>query len=137
MPTPKPTLPVSVTLALILLSVGLATSAQITLKHAMNRVAAKTGPLKISRTGVRTVVTTPSVWMGLGFFALSAVAWLVVLSVATLSFAYPFVSLTYVVIIFYDRFRGVMVGGRRWVGVALIVAGVVLVTATADSALNS
>ena len=37
-------------------------------------------------------------------FALSAVVWLLVLSRASLSFAYPFVSLTYVLILLVDRF---------------------------------
>ena len=48
--------------------------------------------------------TTPAVWAGLALFALSAVVWLAVLSRVSLSFAYPFASLTYVLILLADRF---------------------------------
>ena len=37
-------------------------------------------------------------------FVLSAAVWLIVLSRASLSYAYPFVSLTYALILLFDRF---------------------------------
>jgi drug/metabolite transporter (DMT)-like permease len=72
-----------------------------------------------------------SVIGGLGLFVLSAAVWLVVLSKVSLSFAYPFVSLTYVLILLFDRLvLHDTVSGLRWAGVALIVAGIVLVSRT-------
>jgi drug/metabolite transporter (DMT)-like permease len=64
-------------------------------------------------------------------FGLSALVWLVVLSRASLSFAYPFASLTYVLILVFDRFwLNESVPGLRWAGVALIAAGIFLVSRT-------
>ena len=77
------------------------------------------------------------VWVGLVLFGLSAVVWLVVLSRASLSFAYPFASLTYVMILLFDRFvLDESVRGMRWAGVALIIAGIVLVSRTPSHCLN-
>ena len=68
---------------------------------------------------------------GLVIFALSAVIWLMVLSRASLSFAYPFASLSYLVIVLADRFvLGEAVSPLRWAGVLLIMAGIVLVAQT-------
>ena len=64
-------------------------------------------------------------------FVLSAAMWIVVLSKTSLSFAYPFVSITYVVILLFDGWvlhEGVP--GLRWVGVALIIAGILVVSRT-------
>ena len=118
-------------IALILLSVVLAAVAQLTLKHGMNQVAADTGVLRFTTDSLRDVVTTPAVWAGLALFGLSAVVWLAVLSRASLSFAYPFASLTYVLILLADRFvLDQEVTALRYAGVACIVIGIVLVAQT-------
>jgi len=49
---------------------------------------------------------------------------------AALSFAYPFAALTYVVIVLYDALRNEPTGALRWGGVALIMAGIILVSRT-------
>ncbi len=77
-------------IGLILLSVGLAALAQITLKHGMNQVTASTGELQLNAGSIRDLVGTLAVWGGLFLFGLSAFVWLAVLSRASLSFAYPF-----------------------------------------------
>ncbi len=118
-------------IALILVSVGLAAVAQLTLKHGMNQVTAKSGALGLSGDSIRTVVATPAVWIGLALFGSSAVVWLAVLSRASLSFAYPFAALTYVLIVLFDKLvLHEDVSALRWGGVALIVAGIVLVAQT-------
>ena len=118
-------------IALILLSVALAAVAQITLKHGMDQVVAQSGVLHVSMTSLRDIVSTPAVWGGLLLFGLSAVVWLAVLSRTTLSFAYPFVSLTYVLILLADRFVLEQdVPSLRWAGVAFIAVGIVLVAQT-------
>jgi drug/metabolite transporter (DMT)-like permease len=118
-------------IALILFSVALAAVAQLTLKRGMDQVAAGTGVLRFGADSLRDVVTTPAVWVGLALFGLSAVAWLAVLSRASLSFAYPFASLTYVLILLADRFLLEQeVPALRYAGVAFIVVGIVLVAQT-------
>jgi drug/metabolite transporter (DMT)-like permease len=118
----------------ILLSVLLAALAQLTLKHGMNQVThlgAVPLDLKAPLDTFRRVATNASVVGGLGLFVLSAAVWLVVLSKVSLSFAYPFASLTYVLILLFDRLiLHDTVSGLRWGGVLLIVVGIVLISRT-------
>ena len=77
------------------------------------------------------VVGQPYVWGGLFLFGLSALVWLVVLSRASLSFAYPFAALTYVLILLFDQFvLDETVPPLRWAGVAFIGVGIILVSQT-------
>ena len=118
-------------IGLILFSVLLAAGAQLTLKHGMNQVADSSGALKLTAASLRDVATTPAVWGGLLLFGLSAIVWLSVLSRASLSFAYPFASLSYVLILLADRFvLNETIPGLRWAGVFFIMLGIVLVAQT-------
>jgi drug/metabolite transporter (DMT)-like permease len=83
----------------------------------------------------KTLVVQPLVWLGLVLFGLSAIVWLVVLSRASLSFAYPFASITYVLILVFDHFvLDEPVPALRWFGVAAIALGIFLVSRTPHSA---
>ena len=118
-------------IGLILVSVVLAALAQLTLKHGMNQVTASTGALQLSGSSVKTVIRTPAVWGGLVLFGFSAVVWLAVLSRASLSFAYPFVSITYILILLADKFvLDQQIPALRWAGVFFIMVGIVLVAQT-------
>lgn len=118
-------------IALILLSVTLAAVAQLTLKHGVDQVTAGSGALRPGWASLREVATTPAVWAGLAMFGLSAIVWLAVLSRTSLSFAYPFASLTYVLILLADRFvLDQEVPGLRYAGVVFIIVGIVLVAQT-------
>jgi drug/metabolite transporter (DMT)-like permease len=121
-------------IALILVSVTLAAVAQLTLKHGMNEVTASSGELQLNAASLKDVATTPAVWLGLMLFGLSAFVWLAVLSRTSLSFAYPFASITYVLILLADRLLfHEAVPPLRWAGVAFIMVGIVLVAQTASS----
>jgi drug/metabolite transporter (DMT)-like permease len=121
-------------IGLILFSVLLAAGAQLTLKHGMNQVADNTGALKLTADSIKDVLTTPAVWGGLFLFGLSAIVWLAVLSRTSLSFAYPFASLTYVLILLADRFvLHEQIPPLRWAGVFCIMVGIVLVAQTPHS----
>lgn len=118
-------------IGLILVSVGLAAVAQVTLKVGVNRVTGDGGALKLSGDSLKALAGSPIVWGGLALFGLSAVIWLLVLSRASLSFAYPFASLSYVLILILGHFvLDEQVTALRLGGVALIVAGIVLVAQT-------
>jgi drug/metabolite transporter (DMT)-like permease len=123
-----------VLIGFILVSVVLAALAQLTLKHGMNQVTREGRvPLELGQPVdlVRRVAVNASVVGGLLIFVLSAAVWLVVLSRASLSFAYPFASLTYVLILLFDRFvLDQPISGLRYAGVALIIAGLLLVSRT-------
>jgi drug/metabolite transporter (DMT)-like permease len=125
--------PPTMLIAMILLSVGLAAVAQLALKEGMNQVNAELTPEKFSLNGssIRVLVAQPFVWGGLVLFGFSALVWLVVLSRASLSFAYPFAALTYVMILLFDHFvLDESVPALRWAGVAFIATGIVLISRT-------
>jgi drug/metabolite transporter (DMT)-like permease len=121
----------TVLITLILSSVTLAAIAQLTLKTGVNHVSEGSAGLQLSGSSVRALLTSPIVWAGLLLFGLSAVVWLFALSRASLSFAYPFASLSYVLILIFGRVvLHEQVTPLRMAGVALIVAGIVLVAQT-------
>ena len=122
----------------ILLSVGLAATAQLTLKYGVDRVT-KHGPsgevsgivLSEPVQSALRVAKEPYIWLGLILFGISAAVWIVVLSRTQLSFAYPFAALTYVIILVFDRVvLKVPQPALRWAGVAMIVSGIVLISRT-------
>ena len=117
------------TIGLILVSVTLAAIAQVTLKMGMNHVTdANGGQLALSGESLKQILTTLLVWVGLGIFAISAVLWLFALSRASLSFAYPFAALGYVIIVAASiLFLDEHVPPLGWAGVACIVIGILLV----------
>jgi drug/metabolite transporter (DMT)-like permease len=120
-------------IAMILLSVGLAAVAQLLLKTGMNHVNDDLTPARFGLDGasMRVLVAQPYVWAGLFLFGLSALVWLVVLSRASLSFAYPFAALTYVLILLFDAFvLDEAVPPLRWGGVAFIAVGIFLISRT-------
>ena len=119
-------------IAIILLSVTLAGVAQIMLKVGMNRVTETAGAFNpASGASLKAVATTPMVWVGLAVFAVSAVVWLAVLSRVQLSFAYPFASLTYIIILIAGHYvLAEPMSWQRWTGVALIIGGIVMVAQT-------
>jgi drug/metabolite transporter (DMT)-like permease len=120
-------------IAMILLSVGLAAVAQLLLKTGMNHVNDELRPATFGFDGasMRTLVVQPYVWAGLMLFGLSALVWLVVLSRASLSFAYPFAALTYVLILLFDAFvLHETVPPLRWAGVGFIAVGIFLISRT-------
>ncbi|MDI6831869.1 MAG: EamA family transporter [Actinomycetota bacterium] len=129
-----------VSYALILVSVALAISGQICLRRGMEVVKERTGMeagdlMKKPLTFVREIVTTWLVLLGLFLFVASAGFWLVVLADVPLGVAYPFVSLTYIVVLLYDRlFESYRITVWNWLGVAAIVAGVIMISLGRTSA---
>ena len=80
----------------------------------------------------RMFTTTPLVMLGLALYAVGAVIWLIVLSRVDLSFAYPMIALTYVLVplaawLFLNE---PAIPPMRWIGMGVIIAGVVLVAQT-------
>jgi multidrug transporter EmrE-like cation transporter len=122
-----PSLVVSV--ALILVSVVFAVSGQLTLKSAMDNIP-PIGARQVKTPGstISRVARQPRLWVGLFLFGISALFWLVVLTRVPLSVAYPFVGVTYVIVVFWSRFvLGEAVPPSRWLGVALVALGIAVV----------
>lgn len=117
-------------LALIFLSVAVGVTGQLSLKVGMDRV----GPIDGTSVAhpvetLSNVIRSPMVWVGLALYGLGAVAWLIVLSRLDLSFAYPFVALSYAITpILAWRLLDESVSALRWLGIAVIILGVVIVS---------
>lgn len=115
-------------LPLILFTVLTNAAAQIMLKKGMIAV----GSLDIAADGlvstVFRVVFSPFVFFGLATFVVSMASHLIVLSKVQLSYAYPFLSLAYVVVAAYSYFFFAEdVGLARLAGFGLIIAGTILI----------
>ena len=115
---------------LILLSITIAVGGQILLKIGMNKI----GEINISSASsvghlFTGIVKSPTVLVGLFLYAISAVLWLIVISSVDLSFAYPFIGLTYVLILVVSKFvLKEDVNPIRWIGTAIITIGVVVIS---------
>ncbi|MGH2820398.1 MAG: EamA family transporter [Actinomycetota bacterium] len=118
-----------VSVAMLVISVCFAVSGQLTLKSAMTRVG-RIGSKQVAtpvKTAVRTV-REPRLWVGLLLFGVSAAFWLVVLSRVPLSVAYPFVGISYIVVVLSARLLlHEHVPALRWVGVVVVALGIAIV----------
>lgn len=118
-----------VSLALLVVSVCFAVAGQLTLKVAMTRVGRigaqqASAPLETLARAARE----PRLWLGLMLFGISALFWLVVLSRVPLSVAYPFVGLSYVVVVAFARvLLREQVPPLRWAGVLVVAVGIAIV----------
>lgn len=111
-------------LGLVLTSVAFGAVGQLTLKAGMNSL----GGVQLSVDTLLKMATNPLLLVGIGIFGISTLLWLLALSKADLSFAYPFLSLIYIAVLF---------GGAvlfqeditvpRVLGFAVIVTGVWIV----------
>lgn len=118
-----------ISIALLVVSVGFATAGQITLKAAMEAIG-RIGTAQVSDAGqtIGRAIREPLLWGGLVLFGISALFWLVVLSRVDLSIAYPFVGLSYILVVALARLLfGENVPTLRWVGVCVIALGIALI----------
>lgn len=118
-----------ISIGLLLVSVLFALGGQFALKSAMDRVG-RIGTAQVSAAGdtIMRAAKEPRLWVGLGLFGISALFWLVVLSRTPLSVAYPFVGITYILVVIVSRvFLHEHVPALRWIGVLVVALGIALV----------
>lgn len=115
---------------LAFVSIALAACAQTLLKMGVSAPAVKAAMLEdFGIATVQALVTSPLVMGGLACFGLSTVLWLSVLARVPLSLAYPAVALGIVFTVLSGRFLlGESISAGQCIGIALIVAGVVVLT---------
>lgn len=116
---------------LILLGVLLNAAAQLLLKAGMNQIghfefsAANLVPIGLK------VAATPPIIVGLFAYVISVVVWLLVLSRVQVSYAYPMLSIGYVVnAVAAYYFFGESLSVIRVTGIFVIIAGVYLISRT-------
>ena len=77
---------------------------------------------------IKTMLLNPFVFGGLLMAVLAAMSWMMTLSRANLSFAYPFMSLAFpLVLILSGIFFKEYISFQRWIGLAIIMGGLFIV----------
>lgn len=110
-------------LLLILTGVLLNAAAQLVLKKGMSQI----GSIQVVLTMVLKASTNIYVWSGLIFYVISFVVWLMVLSRVEVSYAYPFLSIGYIIAAFVGYFYfGESMTLNKIGGIIIICLGVFL-----------
>lgn len=114
---------------LLLITVGLNVAGQLLMKQGMSQMGAISGPIQEMGLSVIRAFANPYVLGGVGAYGLSSIFWLILLSRVELSYAYPALSLGYVLITLISAFfLGESVTGTRWLSVLVISIGVILLS---------
>ena len=95
----KPSL---VSVCLILFNVLLAACGQIVLKYGTTKLGAVHAgqtPVSAIAGSLKAMFTNPYIFAGMMIYAFSALTWIMILRRVPLSFAYPMISLSYVVVV--------------------------------------
>ncbi len=111
-------------LPLILFSCGCAVVGQILFK-----TGARSLPqVPVGPEFLAAMAASPMIWGGLAMFGASAATWILTLARVDLSFAFPMLSLNFVLTAAYARFAfGEYLSNLRIAGIALVVVGVVVI----------
>lgn len=117
---------------MIFVSVLTAAPGQVGLKQGMTQVGApEIKNLRELLMVAQRAFSKPLVLAGLTCYAIGALAWLIVLSRLDLGFAYPMVALTYAIIpIAAHVFLGEEIPILLWVGIGIVIVGVLLIAQT-------
>ncbi|MBS0451837.1 MAG: EamA family transporter [Proteobacteria bacterium] len=123
------------TLVWLMSGVMLNAAAQLMLKagaSSVGEISLSAGAASLWRTGLQLAMH-PGILGGLSCYVVSVVAWIVALSRVDVSVAYPMLSIGYVVnaLLAWWLF-GEAVSLQRWLGIAVIIFGVVLVARSAN-----
>ena len=115
---------------LILLSISIAVTGQVLLKIGIDRIGVNgIGSMKALTGLFSGIIRSPMVLTGLFLYFISAAIWLVILSTVDLSFAYPFIGLSYVIVLILSKFiLKEEVNPLRWAGAFIITVGVVIIS---------
>ena len=114
---------------LILISVILSGLAQVSLKKGMNHVQQRSG------TGVSNLIVAVLierfVWLWGFSFVIATSLWLIGLQRVDLSYAYPLVSLGYVLVsVLAIKLFNEKIDANRWTAILIICAGVIAIASS-------
>ncbi len=111
---------------LLLISAVSASLGQVLFKKGVLIVGEAT--FKSSVIGELTkLIFNPIVFLGLIFYVISTILWLIALSKATLNFVYPFTILTFALVMLSSRFIFLEnIPPLRYLGIGLIIFGIML-----------
>ncbi len=111
-----------------MIAISLSVTGELLLKHGMNKVGVLSfQPDLLIPTMIR-VFTTPFVLAGFAFFFGGSIFWLSVISRLPLSYAYPMLSSSYILVVLASwLILGEAINVTRIVGVFIIMGGVAVV----------
>jgi len=115
-------------LVVLFVAIAMGAVGQIAMKAGMNRVRTSTGgDLGPILRALPRMFSDGNVLVGIGLYVLSTVLWLWVLSRVPLSFAYPCISVSYIIIIVAGKwvFRE-RIDAWKIAAILLILAGVIM-----------
>ncbi|MDN0033671.1 EamA family transporter [Oscillibacter valericigenes] len=114
---------------LILSSVLLNCMAQLCMKKGMMGVGELSGGMSGLMSAIPSMITNGFLWISAACYVVSIVLWLVVLSRVDVSYAYPFLSIGYVVaaVVGYFAFAENL-SPIRIAGIIVICIGVILIS---------
>ena len=116
-------------LPLIVFGVLLNAAAQLALKQGMRNIGYFDFRLETCGRVLLAVAASPYILAGLACYIFSVAVWLLVLSRVDVSYAYPLLSIGYIVTAFAGwLFFDESVGVTRWAGIIVICVGVWLIT---------
>jgi uncharacterized membrane protein len=111
---------------IIVISVIFAAFGQVSWKLGMNQAGQLTA-LNIASLSV--VLTNPYVLLGFIMYGLSTVFWLIALSKKDLSFVYPFMSLTYILVLTLSILMlQENIGLNKVIGTLAIIIGIIIIS---------
>ena len=116
------------TLGMIHATVTASACAQLALKLGMTSPGVAAALPQGGKAVLLAVASSPLVWTGLTIYGLSVAVWLWILSKVDLSLAYPFVGVSFIVVMAFGVFLlNETVTPLRMTGTLLIAVGCVLV----------
>lgn len=118
----------SIAVACILVSIAMASIGQVWIKKGLNSLHDLNFSIGLVDSFVK-IFLNPFVIVGLLAYFFGVFFWLYGLSKIDLSFAFPFVSLSYVLVFVLSwLFLGEHISALRWIGLATICAGVFILS---------
>ena len=115
---------------IVLTAICFSVCGELSLKSGMNQITSQVGPFSFSNLGavLGKIFTSPRILGGFGLFGLGAMFWLAALSRVPLSWAYPMLSIGYILILLLSAIvLKEQVAPQRWIGALVICAGIILV----------
>ena len=113
-------------IVIIIIGVVFAAFGQVSWKLGMNQA----GPLEaLNFAGIAAVLQNPYVLLGFVMYGLSTIFWLIALSKKDLSFVYPFISLTYIlVLVLSSLVLKESIGLNKIAGTLAIIIGLIIIS---------
>ena len=110
---------------IIIIGIIFAAFGQVSWKLGMNQ-AGQLAALNLAT--LSTVLLNPYVLLGFVMYALSTIFWLIALSKKELSFVYPFISLTYIIVLVLSSLvLKESMGVSKLVGTLIIIIGLIII----------